>query len=183
MPVPQISRRRFLELGATGALSLAAFGTAATLAGCSSGPARVAAGYRWLSDEDLALFGALLAVVNGPALPADAPVRTEALRRIDLACSCLAAPAQAQTRQLLELLHWPPFRRFACGVAAPWDHAAPAELLAFLHAWRDSRLQLFNAGYRGLTRLAALGWWSQPQSWASSRYPGPPAWAVAELKA
>jgi hypothetical protein len=108
MPVPQISRRRFLELGATGTLSLAAFCSAATLAGCDRRSPPAAAGHRWLSDEDLALFGALLPVVNGPALPADAPVRAEALRRIDLACSCLAAPAQAQTRQLLELLHWSP---------------------------------------------------------------------------
>lgn len=176
-----LNRRQFLQLGAAGTFTLAAFGSAATLSGCRSAPPAAADGYRWLADEDLALFSALLPVANGTSMPADQASRDEALRRIDLAMAALEPPAQAETRKLLDLLHWAPFRRLACGVTKPWTDAAPGELATFLQRWRDSRLALFNAGYRGLVKLAQLGWWSQPASWSASRYPGPPAWAVTAL--
>lgn len=177
-----LSRRQFLRLGTAGAISLAAFGGAATLTGCGRQPVPAAPGLRWLTAADVALFTALLPAVNGPALPDNPAARSIALQRIDQACACLDPPAQANTRKLLDLLHWPLFRRLACGVPAPWPEASPAELAHFLERWRGSRVALFNAGHNGLVKLAALGWWSQPWSWLVSRYPGPPAWAVAALE-
>lgn len=176
-----LDRRAFLKLGVGGTFTLAAFGSAATLAGCSSAPPPPAAGYRWLTAEDLALFAALLPAVNGPAWPDDARIRDEALRRIDLALVALEPHAQTETRKLLALLHGSVFRRLACGVSQPWQDASAADIAAFLQRWRDSSLTLFNAGYRGLVKLAQLGWWSQRDSWSASRYPGPPAWAITAL--
>ncbi|SFF57813.1 hypothetical protein SAMN04488120_1109 [Fontimonas thermophila] len=173
-------RRAFLKLGVAGTWTLVACSTAATLAGCSTA-APPASGYRWLSTEDLALFSALLPAVNGPAWPDETSIRDEALRRIDAALAALAPQAQEQTRQLLDLLHWPVFRHLACGLSAPWSRAPAEDIARFLQRWRDSRLELFNAGYRGLAKLAQLGWWSQRASWDACRYPGPPAWAVAAL--
>lgn len=180
---PGIDRRRFLQLSTGAAATLALLGASAQLAACGRGAAAAAPGYGFLTAADLVLFGALLAPVNGPALPVDAELRAEALRRIDLACVGLEAPARAEARKLLELLHWAPFRRLACGVNTEWGAASAVEMTGFLARWRNSRVGLLNAGHRALTKLAALGWWSQPASWPSARYPGPPAWAVAALSA
>ena len=177
-----IDRRHFLKLTAGGMASLAVLGTSAQLAGCSSAVAP-APGHAFLTPADLALFAALLPVVNGEAFPDAATVRDEALRRIDLACISLDPPARAEARKLLDLLHWSLFRRLACGFSADWTTATPAELTAFLQRWRDSRMSLLNAGHRALVKLAGIGWWSQPASWPAAAYPGPPAWALNALNA
>ncbi len=175
-----MDRRHFLKLTASGVASLAVLGTSAQLAGCSRAVAP-APGQTFLTPADLALFGALLPVVNGAAFPDDAAVRDEALRRIDLVCISLEAPARAEARKLLDLLHWGLFRRLACGFSADWTQATPTELTAFLQRWRDSRMSLLNAGHRALVKLAGTGWWSQPASWSAAAYPGPPAWALTAL--
>lgn len=188
-PIPEagLDRRQFLKLSAGGAASLALVATGAQLAGCSSPPAATAGGYAYLTEADLALFRVLLPAVNGSVWPTAAihrrGVETEALRRIDLCCAALDPAARAQTRQLLDLLQFGLFRRWACGVSMPWSEAPAALVLAFLDRWRGSRVELFNAGYRGLSKLCALGWWSQRDSWVASRYPGPPAFAVQALNA
>lgn len=182
-PGTGLNRRRFLQLSVTGAASLAVLGGTAQLAGCAGKADVPAEGHAFLTAADVALFAALLPVVNGSALPTDAAVRAEALRRIDLSCAALDAPARAEARKLLDLLHWSPFRRLACGLSSDWPQATAEELSRFLQRWRDSRVGLLNAGHRALTKLAAIGWWSQPASWPAAGYPGPQAWAVAALSA
>lgn len=178
-----LDRRRFLKLSVTGAATLAVLGGSAQLAGCAGRTEAPATGHVFLTAADVALFRALLPVVNGSALPADDGIRTEAIRRIDLTCAALDAPARAEARKLLDLLHWRVFRRLACGFSADWSQASAEELNRFLQRWRDSKLGLFNAGHRALTKLTAVGWWSQPASWSAAGYPGPQAWAVTALNA
>lgn len=180
---PGLDRRRFLQLSAGSAAALGLAATSAQLAGCARKAPPPAPGHQYLTAEDLVLFGALLPVVNGSAWVDSAETRTEALRRIDVCCIALDPAAQAQTRQLLDLLQFGLFRRLACGLSRPWGEATHEELAAFLQRWRESGVELFNAGYRGLSKLAAIGWWSQRASWSASRYPGPPAFAVQTLNA
>ena len=182
-PGTGIDRRQFLKLSAGGTATLALLGASSQLTGCSA-TVIAAPGMQFLTPDDVALFTALLPVVNGAAYPAaDAAVRDRALQRIDEACALLQAPARAELRKLIGLLHLRVFRRLVCGVSTGWDQASAGELTAFLQRWRDSRVGLFNAGYRALTKLAAVGWWSQAASWPGSTYPGPPAWALAALNA
>ncbi len=179
-----LSRRRFLQLGAIGSASLAVLGTTASLSGCSR-PASPAAGFDFLSADDVAMLRALLPVANGSAYAAAAARNPDlgetALQRIDALCARMDPPAQAELRKLFDLLGWSLFRRLACGFSDSWSEAAPATLAAFLERWRQSSVGLFNAGHRGLVKLAGAGFWSQPATWAASTYPGPPAFAVSAL--
>lgn len=182
-----LDRRSFLKLSAGGAASLALLGTGIQLAGCSQQTARVANGYRWLTDADLAFMKALIRGVAGPALltaAADADVIVdEAAHRADLCLDALGAPAQKQLRQLFDLLQWTPFRRLAGGVSRPWPEASVADTQTLLARFRDSRLSLLNGAYRVLVKLGGTVYWSQPATYGESHYPGPPAWAVAALNA
>lgn len=176
-----LDRRRFLKLSLTGAAALTVLGGGAQLAGCARPATTAAPGYGFLTTADLRLFTALLPAVNGASLPPAASLRDEALRRIDRSCIALQPPARAEVRKLLDLLHWRLFRRLSCGFSADWEQATPEQLQGFLQRWRDSRLELLNAGHRALLKLLTIGWWSQPASWPASHYPGPPAWALAAL--
>jgi len=157
-PPPGLSRRGFLQLTAAGAAALAVLGTATQLSGCSQQHSPAAAGYQWLTDADLPLLSVLIKSVAGPSLPggdAGAAVVTEGLRRIDLSCMALGGPAQAQLRQLFDLLQWAPFRRFAGGVAKPWPEASAEDMNGLLDRFSRSRLSLFNGAMRALSKLGA----------------------------
>lgn len=179
-----LDRRDFLKLSAGSLAAFTVLGGALQLSGCSRRNAPAAAGYQWLGAEDLPLFSLLIAVSAGPALPGDAAAQGvigEGLRRIDLACAALGGPAQQQLRQLLDLLHWAPFRRLAGGVTRSWPEASAADLTAMLQRFGDSRLSLLNAAMRVLAKLGALAFWGQSSGYAAARYPGPPAWAFNAL--
>jgi hypothetical protein len=179
-----LTRRSFLGLGAGGAATLLVLGGSASLAGCGRAAAPAAAGYAMLTAGDVALFSALLPVVAGPAWPAKAQaevVRGGALLQLDAGFSRLGPPARGEFRQLLDLLQLPLFRRLACGLRRPWEGATDEDVNAFLARWRDSRLSLFNAGYRALVGFCTTAFWAQPQVWAAANYPGPPAWALRAL--
>jgi hypothetical protein len=177
-----IDRRQFLRLSAGSAAALSLLAATSQLSGCTAAAPQAAPGYQFLTLDDLQLFTALLPAINGPALPADnAELHVATLQRLDLACAGLGAPAQAELRKLLGLLHWAPLRRLAAGIRTSWAQASTADAEAFLRRWHNSRLELFNAGYRALTKLGSLAWWSQPASHAAAHYPGPPAWAVSAL--
>lgn len=182
-----LDRRSFLKLSAGGAASLALLGAGTQLAGCSQQSARVAKGYRWLTDADLPFIKVLIRGVAGPALLAartDAGTLVdEAARRADLCLDALGAPAQKQLRQLLDLIQWSPFRRFAGGVSRPWSEASASDAQTLLVHFRDSRLSLLNGAYRALIKLGSIVYWSQPDTYDESHYPGPPTWAVAALNA
>ena len=48
------------------------------------------------------------------------------------------------------------------------------EAEAFLESWRDSWLPIKRMGYQGLCKLITICWYSQPENYALSGYPGPP---------
>lgn len=180
-----LDRRGFLKLSAGGVASLALLSASTQLIGCAPQTARMASGYRWLNDADLAFIKVLIRGIAGPALAtagADTIVE-EGARRVDLCAEALGAQAQKQLRQLFDLLQWSPFRRLAAGVSKPWSAASAADAQTMLARFRDSRLSLLNGAYRALVKLGSIAYWSQPATYGESRYPGPPAWAVAALNA
>lgn len=173
---PVLGRRGFLRLGLAGSISLGVLGQAALLGGCSRHP-QAARGLQFLTPADVDLFTALLPVINGPAYPhTDAEVTHSALRRIDDFCHRLNPAGQAELRKLFDLLGTRLLRRIAAGFSDDWPLADSARIDAFLRRWRDSRLGLFNAGYRGLVKLCTAAFWSLPPSAIAAAYPGVPDW-------
>ena len=173
-------RRSFLKLGLAGSLALGTVSLGAGLAGCHRQAEAAAQGYKFLRNADLKLFRALIPAVVGSTMPADDAAResraADILRRIDLSCWHLNAPAQGELLKLFDLLNLGMTRRLAAGVASPWEQASVDEVDAFLNRWRSSSLGMFNAGYRVLSKLVAVSNYSIPAAWASAGYPGPLDW-------
>lgn len=170
------NRREFLKLSATGSLLLAAGGAAAMLAGCSR-EATPASGYAFLRSADLELFTALMPAVLKDTWPeAGRAQQVEAtLEAIDATAARCLAPTQKALRDLFDLLDTGLTRRLAAGVSKPWNETSVEEAEAFLQRWQSSRIGLFNAGYRALTKFITGSWIGTPQGFAAAGYPGP--WA------
>lgn len=187
-------RRRLLKTGLGGSLLLGTASLTAGLSGCATAPAAPVAGdgshaaqpgYRFLSEDDLILMGALLPVVLGSAWPTDpaaqAQAREATLRRMDTGLYRLGAPNQKEMRKLFDLLNLGLTRALVARVWSSWDTATPGEIDAFLQRWRNSSVGLFNQGYIALARLCNMSWYGHADQWAQSGYPGPPAWVTAAL--
>lgn len=174
--VAGLDRRGFLGLGIATSLILAAAGLSASLSGCS-GKLQTAQGLRFLREADVSLLRALLPALLAGLLPADAAARKlqldATLQRFDSMCARLGIPNQKALRDLFDLLNGALTRRLAAGVAKSWAEVSPAEAEAFLERWRSSSVSLFNAGYRGLNKLASVSYLGLPQTWPLSGYAGP----------
>lgn len=168
-----LSRRRFLQVGLAGAAVL----VAARLLDRS--PAARAAPYRVLDARSAGLVAALVPAVLAGALPAQAGERALAIREVveafDRAVSGLSPAVQAEIDELLSVLRFAPTRMALAGVWSPWDEAGVESISAFLARWRDSRFDLFRAGYQALTQLLQAAWYGNPRAWPAIGYAGPPA--------
>lgn len=173
-PTMALHRRDFLKLSAGSAALLSAGALTATLAGCSR-DGTPASGYAFLRQADLVLFTALVPAVLESCWPAsDRAAQTEAiLKAIDATAVRCLAPTQKALRDLFDLLNTGLTRRLAAGVGKPWAEVTPDEAQAFLARWQSSRLGLFNAGWRALTKFITGSWIGSPQGLAAAGYPGP----------
>lgn len=170
------SRREFLKLSATASLLLTVGGGTAMLAGCSR-DATPASGYAFLRTADLELFTALMPAVLKGTWPEAARVQQieATLKAIDVTAARCLAPTQKALRDLFDLLNTGLTRRLAAGVSKPWSETSVDEAEAFLARWQSSRIGVFNAGYRALTKFITGSWIGTPQGFDAAGYPGP--WA------
>lgn len=172
-----LSRRSFLGLGLTGALALGSTGAVATLTGCSNQPSTAAKGFSFLHSGDLQLFKALIPAVLGDVIQTDShnyqALVTNILQKVDGACASLGDKAQIDIRKLLDLLDSRFTRWLTTGIYAPWADVDTADMNHFLVRWRDSSISPFNAGYRVLSKLTSVSYYSLPESRPHAGYPGP----------
>lgn len=179
-------RREFLKLTLAGTATLGIASTGAQLAGCSSQPERAADGRVFLRDADVQLFTAIVPVVLAGVLPDDEAERealiAKVVNAIDAGALALSAPIRKTLWQLFDLLNWRFTRYATTGIWAPWNEATAEDIDAFLNRWRSSSVSLFNAGYRVLTQLVQIRYFTMPVSWADSGYPGPQEWAIKALR-
>lgn len=168
-----ISRRRFLQVGLAGTAVL----VAARLLDQSAPSA--ATPYRVLDARSAVLMEALVPAILAGSLPTDGTARAGAIREtveaFDRAVSGLSPAVQAEIAQLLSVLLFAPSRIALAGVVSPWQEASLESVSAFLTRWRESRFDLFRAGYQALTQLLQAAWYDNALSWQAIGYPGPPA--------
>ena len=94
-PGTGIDRRQFLKLSAGSTATLALLGASSQLTGCSAAVAP-APGLQFLTPDDVALFTALLPVVNGAAYPAaDAAALCNGSTRLARCCKRRPGPSCA----------------------------------------------------------------------------------------
>ena len=170
------SRRGFLQLGLMGTVTLALGSTFATLSNGSS-PSEQNSEYKFLQSEDHEFFAALIPVVLHKSFPgklSDDAAMKRALLALDDLIYTLQYHNRIQMRQLLAALSMAPVRIIAGASWADWKDMRPEQVDDFLSSWRDSMIQPKRNGYVALSKLIGMSWYSQPESFASTGYPGPP---------
>ena len=172
------SRRSFLRFSAIGTTAVVSTGVVGSLTACSS-QSSTAKGFTFLRDGDLKLFTALIPVVVGDVLKTDThnyqALIINILQKVDGACAALGNHAQNEIHKLLDLLDGRITRWLTTGVSAKWEATTHGDISNFLIRWRDSSISPFNAGYRVLSKLVAVSYYSLPESKIYSGYPGPMA--------
>jgi hypothetical protein len=167
-----MNRRRFIKLGAAGLLMAGGLGWL----GKHFAKVDVVAGVSVVSPQHHPMLRALAEGLLDPALPAAG--RQEAIEVavnafID-ATRTLAASAQAELGQLLNILENPVGRRLIADLGTSWEKAEPAQVQAFLISFRDHPIPALQPGYHALHDLMMAGWYGQPGQWVDMGYPGPP---------
>lgn len=172
-----LTRRSLLRLGVIGTVALGSASMVAGLSGCSSRQEAQAKGFQFLRDADVQLFKALIPTVLGDVVQSGdshyQALETHILKNVDTALANLGRPAQGELLKLFDLLHLRATRWLTTGVWADWKDASAEDLSNFLSRWRASGIGPFNAGYRVLTKLVGISYYSLPDSWRFSGYPGP----------
>ncbi len=162
-----LSRRSFLRLGTWGTLAIVT-GAASTLSACSSSPSSASKGFSFLRDNDLKLFSALIPVVLNGMIQSEnhnyQALTTNILKNIDGACANLGSKAQGEIYKLLDLLDGRITRWLTTGVWDTWPQATAEQVNQFLSRWHGSSIGPFNAGYRVLSKLVTISYFSLPEA-------------------
>jgi hypothetical protein len=168
------TRRGFMQLGTASAAALAVGGSLAALTGCSKAPA--ASGYKVLREGDVRFFRAIAPVVLDQSYPGtlaeQAPERL--LHSLDRLIGTLQDYAQSQLLMLLDVMQVAPLRAAMGAPWADWEQVSHADIDAFMQSWKSSSIQLKRMGYGSLCKLLTMCWYSQPETFATTGYPGPP---------
>lgn len=190
MSLEDPSRRRFLGQSLTTTVMIGSLGLAAApLNGCSKAPepaTRAGDGaFHFLTREDITLLHSLLPVILGPALATDPGLRRVQVERtvhsLDASMPHYGAAIRGQIRELFDILNAGFTRITLARVWSPWVEASEEAINGFLLRWQESRFATFNMGYMALIQLSNYAFYSHPEHWASSHYPGPPKWAMEVL--
>lgn len=164
----KISRRRFLQVGVTGAVVL---GAAAWL---SHEPDTPAQGMRALNRAEAGLIHALAPVILAGMIPTDPVPRATALKEVveafDRGLAGMSLPVQAEVKQLLGLLTFAPSRALVAGIWTSWPNASETDIAAFLLKWQSSRFVLLRAGFQALKQLMQACWFGNPLAWPAMGY-------------
>lgn len=170
------TRRGFLQLGLMGTATLALGSTVATLTGCAT-PLEHNSNFKFLRPHDREFFAALIPVVLDKSFPGELD-ESVAMRRTLLALDDLIYTLQYynrdQMRMMFNALSMAPVRVLAGASWTDWKNMSPEQVNEFLIDWRDSSIQLKRMGYVSLSKLIGISWYSQPESFAATGYPGPP---------
>lgn len=170
------TRRGFLQLGLMGTATLAFGSTIATLTGCTT-PLEKGTEYKFLKADDRAFFTAIIPVVLNKSFPGELSydaAMERALLALDDLIYTLQYHNRNQMRQLFDALSMAPIRVLAGAGWADWKDMQPEQVNDFLISWRDSSIQAKRNGYVGLSKLIGISWYSQPEAFSSTGYPGPP---------
>jgi hypothetical protein len=191
------TRRGFLKKTIGGAVLLAAAG-AVPLALRKTRLRESRAPLRFFTPEEYSIFAAIAERVLARG-PADMPPELAAVaeRRpappsaadLDVAgkADAFLAPIDAasarELKQLLLLFDNALFSLATGGPPRPFTRMSPQEQDAHLERWATSRMAVRRTGFQALKRLTAAMYYSQPSTYASVGYPGPPYELVRTVNA
>ena len=166
------SRRRFIFVGVAGAIAAGAASVLPRL-----GKSGVVPKGSTLVQEHSDMLCVVAAAVLGPALPVDAANRDAELARVITAAGALIDNFPPSTRRevgdLFGLLALKP-ARMILGFSGNWEMSDAAAVAQSLLALRDSSIGLKQQAYFALHDMVLGSFYSEPKTWISTGYPGPP---------
>ena len=168
------TRRGFMQLGAASAAALTIGGSLAALTGCSKTP--TANGYSVLRGGDLTFLTAIAPVILSDSYPGTlgSQAQERLLHALDRLTGTLQDYSRSQLLMLLDVMQVAPLRALMGAQWASWEEVSADDTEAFLQDWKHSRIQLKRMGYGSLCKLLTMCWYSQPETFISSGYPGAP---------
>ncbi|WP_310385252.1 hypothetical protein [Roseateles sp.] len=117
-----------------------------------------------------------LSVMDG-LWPAEGPARDAAMQaqldRVDANIGGYPAAVRAELSQLFALLGSSGGRLALIGMSQDWPQASAAEIQKVLNQLRLSSLDLRQQIYHALRDLNTIAFFTAPEHWASTGYPGP----------
>ena len=161
-----IDRRGFLRSSAGGGLAI---GLAALLPGCG----REAAAFgvsgvelRSLTPKEFAVARAAAEALL-PGLPVEPAAIAE---RLDYELWAVGGAIEEDMRTVLQLLE---HLTLLGGRLRRFTDLDPAERLAYLETWRDSRFNLRRAAFNAIRSFVYVFAYSDPAMWPATGFPGP----------
>jgi hypothetical protein len=116
-----------------------------------------------------------------PVPPSAADV--DVAEKADAFLAPLDAASAKELKQLLLLFDNALFSLATGGPPRPFTRMSPQEQDAHLERWATSRMAVRRTGFQALKRLTAAMYYSQPATYASVGYPGPPYELVRTVNA
>lgn len=173
---PNVSRRGFIKLSASSAAALSVGSSVALMTGCSRQPDGDL-GLTFLTKDDAEFILAIAPAILAKSFPAslsreDADIRL--IKAVDALINTLGGHAKVQLEQLFTLMSSAPLRVVVNAPFGGWKDASEEQIESFLHAWKTSPLSIKNMGYASLCKVICLSWYSQPETFQLTGYPGPP---------
>lgn len=166
------SRRRFIFVGAAGALAAGAIWVAPRVMKSGAAPKGSV-----LVSENQDMLRAVASAVLGPALPTAGTGRAESIARVLTATGALIDNFPPSTRRevadLFGLLALKP-ARVLLGYSGDWPEAEASAVTSFLVGLRDSSIALKQQAYFALHDMVLGSYYAEPMTWAPTGYPGPP---------
>lgn len=165
-----MKRRSLLKLGLGGAVLLGVVGGGLALL-----KPGLVDGHMSPSAREL-MQAVALSVMDG-LWPAAGPARDAALQahldRVDANIGGYPAAVRAELSQLFALLDSSGGRLALIGMSQDWPQASAAEIQKIMNELRLSSLDLRQQIYHALRDLNTIAFFTAPEHWASTGYPGP----------
>ncbi len=129
-------------------------------------------GLRFISDQDLLFFRAIIPVLLNDSGYTQKEF-DQVVQGVDTTISYLGKDIQEELSDLLALMGNRLSRVVVTGLWANWDEASDKDINTFMNNWKAGNLESLGDAYIGLHDLILGSWYSTPQSWPSIHYPGP----------
>ena len=105
---------------------------------------------------------------------APSPSQIDVAAKADAFLAPLPENDRKDLKQLLALFDNALFSALQGGPPRPFTQMSPDDQDAHLRRWQTSRLALQRTGYQAMKRLSCALYFSDPRTYASVGYPGPP---------
>ncbi len=131
------------------------------------------------TDEHDDAARAALEAAHRPGAPG--PAEIDVAGKADAFLAPLPPSDAKDLKQLLALFENALFSFVAGGPPRPFTQMTAAEQDAHLKSWQTSRLAIKRTGFQAMKRLSCALYFSDPKTFASVGYPGPPVELVRSV--